>query len=284
MTTIIDGKQLACELKAAIKENLQPYQDYIPPRLEVIMIGEHPASSIYVLNKKRACEEVGIECNIHRLDESITQQEVLQLIDRLNHQETVHGIFVQFPIPPHLNKAEIEEAISPLKDVDGFTSASVSGTVLKGRCTTGEYFNACTPAGIVTLLERLNLPKGSHAVIIGRSDIVGKPLSHLLLQADYTVTVCHSKTKELTSITKTADVLIAAVGIPNFVTKEFVKEGAIVIDVGINRVDGKLCGDVATQEVLPLVQAITPVPGGVGPLTVASLIQNVYYSYQRSLR
>lgn len=280
---IINGKMLADQIKAEIKENLSALNTEAPPRLEVIMIGENPASTVYVRNKEKSCEEVGIQCHVNRLNESVTQQEVIDLIEKLNHQESVHGIFVQFPIPSHLNKAEIQEAISPIKDVDGFTSASVSGTVLKGRCETGEYFNACTPAGIMTLLSQLDVPKGAHAVIIGRSDIVGKPMSHLLLNEDYTVTVCHSKTKKLAKQTLSADVLIVAVGIPGFVTKDMVKEGAIVIDVGINRQDGKLCGDVLTDEVATVAKAITPVPGGVGPLTVASLIRNVYYAYQRSI-
>lgn len=274
MTAIIlNGKRLAKQIEHELIPEVNALKDKgITPKLAVVMVGNDPASAVYVRNKSRACERVGISYEEIFLDEKITQEELLATIRKLNRDTTVHGILLQLPLPKHLNSRLTLDTISRKKDVDGFHSLSV-GALITGRDT----FIPCTPLGVMTLLERL-LPdvdlRGKHAVIVGRSNIVGKPLAHLLLNKNATVTITHSRSHDLASFTKSADILIAAVGRANMITKDMVKPGAIVIDVGINRDDqGKLCGDVC-KDVFDIARAMTPVPGGVGPMTVAMLLQN----------
>ena len=248
--------------------------------LAVIQVGNDPASSVYVANKKKACEYIGIDSLSYELPEETTEAQLLELIDKLNDDEAVHGILCQLPLPRHMNEKKILNRISPKKDVDGFHPQNVGALVV------GDFgFVSCTPAGIIELLKRSNIEmEGKHCVVIGRSNIVGKPMALLMLRENATVTICHSKTKNLKEICKQADILIVAVGKPLFVTKEFIKEGAVVIDVGIHRDENnKLCGDVDYKDVEPLVSAITPVPGGVGPMTICMLMKNCleamkYYS------
>lgn len=245
--------------------------------LHVVLVGNDPASQVYVKHKAKDCEQVGIESKIHILPESTPQTELLELIDSLNNDSKVSGIIIQLPLPKHIEEEKVINAVSPDKDVDAFSPFNV------GRIMIGNYnFLPCTPAGIMEILDYYNIDvMGKNCVIIGRSNIVGKPMSMLMLNKSATVTVCHSKTKDLSNVTKQADVLVAAVGRPNFVTKDMVKDGAIVIDVGINRMDnGKLCGDVDYQNVAPVSSYITPVPGGVGPMTRAVLLKNTVKAAQ----
>ena len=272
MSNIIDGKLVANEVRDEIAvEVAELKKKGIEPALAVVIVGEDPASKVYVSNKKKACEKAGIISIEYALPATTTQAQLLELIEKLNKDPKVNGILVQMPLPKGLNEREVINAISPEKDVDAFHPENV------GRIMIGEYsFLPCTPAGIVILLERYNVDiSGKHCVIIGRSNIVGKPMSMLMLQKNATVTVCHSKTADLKGICKQADIIIAAVGRPKFVTADMVKEGAVVIDVGINRDENnKLCGDVDFEAVKDKVSLITPVPGGVGPMTVTVLLKN----------
>lgn len=273
MAVIIDGKELAKKIRKELKIECDSLRSNgIKPKLAVIMVGDNPASKVYVRNKSKACEEIGIEYEEYLLDENTTQQELINLIKSLNENEKVNGILLQSPIPGHLNINQAFKAISYRKDVDGFTPSSV------GKLSIGEdTFISCTPYGVMKMLEEYNIDlHGKNVVILGRSNIVGKPLIHCCLSKNATVTICHSKTNELKEYTKRADVVIAAIGKAKFVTKDMVKPGVVIIDVGINRDEnGKLCGDVDFQEVEKVASYITPVPGGVGPMTIAMLMNNV---------
>ena len=273
MSTIIDGKELAKHIREELKEEVKELKNAeIHPKLAVIMVGDDPASKVYVRNKSRACEDVGIEYEEYLLPAKTTREELLELIEKLNNDERVHGILVQSPLPEGLDANEAFRTISPKKDVDGFHPINVGKLSLNQDC-----FVSCTPYGIIKMLEAYNVPiEGANAVIIGRSNIVGKPLAQCLLNKNATVTICHSKTKNLKEITKKADILIAAIGKPKFVTEDMVKENATVIDVGINRnEEGKLVGDTDFENIKEKVSFITPVPGGVGPMTIAMLMYNV---------
>lgn len=267
----IDGKIISAAVKERIKSEVAELKAKgITTGLAVIIVGEDPASKVYVANKKKACEALGIISEEYALPENTTQDELLALINELNNKKSINGILCQLPLPRHLDESIIINSILPEKDVDAFHPANV------GKIMIGDYdFVPCTPAGIMEMLEYEGIDiSGKNCVVIGRSNIVGKPMSMLLLHKNGTVTVCHSRTKNLSEITKQADILVAAVGRPNFVTADMVKEGAVVIDVGINRVDGKLVGDVDFEAVKDKCSAITPVPGGVGPMTIAMLMQN----------
>lgn len=278
MALRIDGKQISTEIKDELKEQVQAYKEQgVEITLAVIQVGSDPASSVYVGNKKKACEYIGMRSLSYELEEQITENELMDLIKELNDRKDVNGILVQLPLPKHINEDAIIHAIDPKKDVDGFHPQNV------GALSIGEKgFVSCTPAGIIQLLKRSNIDiEGKECVVIGRSNIVGKPISMLLLRENGTVTICHSRTKDLKTITKRADILIVAVGKPRFITKEYVKEGAVVIDVGIHRnADNKLCGDVNYEDVELVASAITPVPGGVGPMTIAMLMSNCVEAVQ----
>lgn len=269
---IIDGKKIAQSVLESVKKDAEKLNGKgVTPGLAVIMVGNNQASKTYVRNKKMACEKAGIKSEEYLLPEDASEKEILNLINKLNTTKEVSGILVQLPLPPHLDSKTICERISPLKDVDAFTSKNI-GDLFKGDAK----FLPCTPAGILEILkhENINLA-GKHCVIIGRSNIVGKPLALLLIQNDATVTICHSKTKNLEGICKLADIVICAVGKEKFLKKEMVKPGTVVIDVGINRDEnGKLCGDADFENLEPICSKITPVPGGVGPMTVAMLVKN----------
>lgn len=269
---IIDGKTIAAQLKEELRITVKSLQDkQMKPTLAVVLIGKDPASRVYVSNKKKACEYVGIHSLSYELDENVSEEEVLSLINELNQNKEVNGILVQLPLPRHISEDKVITAIDPSKDVDGFHPVNV-GALSIGR----DGFVSCTPAGIIELLKRSSIPiQGKHCVVVGRSNIVGKPISMLLLQEHGTVTICHSRTKNLEEITKQGDIIIAAVGRAKFITGSMIKEGAVVVDVGINRLeDGKLCGDVDFESCREIASAITPVPGGVGPMTIAMLLHN----------
>ena len=281
---ILEGKEFARKFKEdAGKKAAELKERYgMAPGLAVIIVGEDPASQVYVRNKHKSCEELGISSKVIALPENATKEELLAQIDGLNADEKIHGILVQLPLPKQIAdcEAEILDRIDPAKDVDGFHPMNV------GRLVTGETaLVPCTPAGCVRMLELAGIPlDGKRAVVIGRSNIVGKPMLHLLLEKNATVTICHSHTKELARITREADILVAAIGKPNFVTADMVKPGAVVIDVGINRIaPKKLVGDVDFEQVKEIAGAITPVPGGVGLLTVAMLMQNVVNAMERQM-
>ena len=273
MAIRIDGKAISAEIRAELKEKTEAFaaaRGY-RPGLAVIIVGEDPASQVYVRNKKRACEEVGFYSRGYELPASTSQEELLALIDTLNADPAIHGILVQLPLPKHLDESEVLLRIDPKKDVDAFHPYNV------GKIMIGDYrFLPCTPAGVMALLERTGIEiAGKKCVVVGRSNIVGKPMAMLLLHANGTVTVCHSRTKELSSVTREADILVVAIGRADFITADMVKPGAVVIDVGMNRrADGKLTGDVDFAAVEPIASAITPVPGGVGPMTITMLMQN----------
>lgn len=272
MAKIIDGKLISAQIRQECKEKVAVLkQEGKEVCLVVVQVGEDPASSVYVRNKIKACEEIGIVSKSYKLEENTTEEELLQLIDTLNKDNSVNGILVQLPLPKHMDEKTITQAISPKKDVDGFHNESVGALVL-GQ----EGFLSCTPAGIIQLLKRSNIEmEGKHCVIVGRSNIVGKPMALLLLRENATVTICHSKTKNLKEMTKQGDIVIAAIGKPKFFDETYIKDGAVVIDVGIHRDEnGKLCGDVDFQKVEDKASAITPVPGGVGPMTIAMLMDN----------
>ena len=271
MNNIIDGKAVSAAVKERVAKEVQALKEKgVTVGLAVIIVGEDPASQVYVRNKERACEQCFMYSEKIELPESTTQTELLEIIDKLNKRTDINGILCQLPLPRHINEEAIINAISPEKDVDAFHPQNV------GKIMIGDYdFLPCTPAGVMELLASQNVEIcGKHCVIIGRSNIVGKPMSMLMLHANATVTICHSKTKNLKEICKEADIIIAAVGRPKFVTADMVKSGAVVIDVGINRTEAGLCGDVDFEAVKPLASAITPVPGGVGPMTIAMLMQN----------
>ncbi|HHT87840.1 MAG TPA: bifunctional methylenetetrahydrofolate dehydrogenase/methenyltetrahydrofolate cyclohydrolase FolD [Clostridiales bacterium] len=272
MVTIIDGKKISTDIKNELKEQVEQLKEKnIEVCLCVIQVGADPASTIYVRNKKKACEYIGIKSLSYELPEDTAEEQLIELINELNQRKDVHGILVQLPLPKHIDEDRIIQTISPDKDVDGFHPESV------GRLSIGHKgFVSCTPAGVVQLLKRYNIGiEGKECVIIGRSNIVGKPMAMLMLRENATVTVCHSKTRNLSEITSRADILIVAIGKPKFITKEYVKQGAVVIDVGMHRNENnKLCGDVDYDDVLEKVSAITPVPGGVGPMTIAMLMYN----------
>ena len=271
MSRLIDGKVISNEVKERVRLEVEALaKKGINTTLAVIIVGEDPASKIYVSNKKKACEALGIRSLEYALPADTTQEELLALIKTLNEEKSVNGILCQLPLPRHLDETEIINAISPEKDVDAFHPQNV------GHIMIGDYdFVPCTPAGIIEMLDHEGISaEGKKCVVIGRSNIVGKPLSMLLLHRNGTVTTCHSRTKELAEICRSADILVAAVGRAKFVTADMVKPGAVVIDVGMNREDGKLCGDVDFEAVKDIASAITPVPGGVGPMTIAMLMQN----------
>ncbi len=272
MAIRIDGKQISKDIKEELKEEVASLAAQGRKCcLAVIQVGNDPASSVYVGNKKKACAYIGIESLAYELPEETTEDELLEIIDKLNNDTNVHGILCQLPLPKQINEDHIIKAISPKKDVDGFHPQNVGALVI------GEQgFVSCTPAGIIQLLKRSNIEMdGKHCVVVGRSNIVGKPMSLLMLRENATVTICHSHTKNLGEICKEADILIVAIGKPQFIGKEYVKKGAVVIDVGIHRDENnKLCGDVKFDEVEPVASYITPVPGGVGPMTIAMLMHN----------
>lgn len=272
MPQIINGKEISAQIKEELKDKVKAMkEDGISVCLAVIQVGDDPASSVYVGNKKKACAYIGITSLSYELPEETTQEELLALIGELNKRKDVNGILVQLPVPAHIDKDAVIRAIAPEKDVDGFHPQSVGAL-----CIGQEGFVSCTPAGIIQLLKRSGIEiAGKECVIIGRSNIVGKPMALLLLRENGTVTVTHSGTKDLKEVTRRADILVAAVGKPKMITREYVKEGAVVIDVGIHRNENnELCGDVDYDDVAPVCSAITPVPGGVGPMTIAMLMNN----------
>lgn len=269
MAEIINGKEVSTFLRNKLKEQIR--EEGLNPGLAVIIVGEDPASKIYVRNKHRACEEVGIYSEVYALTTETTEEELLKLISELNEKKEIHGILVQMPLPKHINSEKVINAISPLKDVDAFHPVNV-GKIMGGSAV----LLPCTPAGVMELLKYYNIDvAGKNCVVIGRSDIVGKPMAMLLLHANATVTICHSKTRNLADFCRNADVLVSAVGRTGFVTEDMVKEGAVVIDVGINRdAEGKVTGDVDFENVSKKASYITPVPGGVGPMTITMLMRN----------
>lgn len=272
MAQLIDGKLISQQIKDELKEEVEQFKaEGIYICLAVIQVGSDPASSVYVRNKKKACAYIGVESRSYELPEETSEEELIKLVEELNADESVNGILVQLPVPDHIDEDKIIRTISPDKDVDGFHPVSV------GRLWIGEKgFLSCTPAGIIQLLKRSNISiEGKECVIIGRSNIVGKPMAALLLRENGTVTVAHSRTKDLKEVAKRADILIVAIGKERFITSEYIKEGAVVIDVGMHRDEANhLCGDVDFADVEPHSSAITPVPGGVGPMTIAMLMNN----------
>ena len=278
MAKIIDGKAISLAIKDELKEKVAEYKNKgIDITLAVVKVGNEPASAVYVRNKEKACEYVGINSRTLALPEETTQEELLNIVRELNEDDTVNGILVQLPLPKHIDESEILLAINSTKDVDGFHPVNV------GKMVIGEdTFLPCTPAGIIEMLKRSDIDiEGKECVVIGRSNIVGKPMSLLMLKENATVTIAHSRTKDLKEVTKRADILVAAIGKSKFVTADYVKEGAVVIDVGMDRDEnGKLCGDVDFESVEPKVSAITPVPGGVGPMTVTMLLVNCLRSVE----
>ena len=279
----IDGKAFSQVILEKIREEHNQLKEKYGKQagLAVVIVGNNPASQVYVRNKMKACENVGFYSENIELDENISEEELLQEIDKLNKNDRINGILVQLPLPAHINELKIIDSISPEKDVDGFHVANIGKMVIGDE--TG--FLSCTPYGIMQLLEEYKIEiAGKDAVIIGRSNIVGKPMALMLIQKGATVQVCNSRTKDLRKKLNDADIIIVAAGVPKLLKKEDVKEGAVVIDVGINRVDGKICGDVDYEEVAERASYITPVPGGVGPMTIASLIKNTFKSYKNSLK
>lgn len=271
MATILDGKALSLKIKQQIKEEtVLLSQKGIKPGLAVIIVGDNPASRVYVNNKKKSCEECGFYSEEFALPEETTEAELLDLIDSLNKRDDIDGILCQLPLPVHIDEKKVLLAIDYSKDVDAFHPVNV------GKIMIGDFdFLPCTPAGVMELIKLSGIEvSGKECVVVGRSNIVGKPQAMLLLHANGTVTVCHSRTKNLADVTRRADILVAAIGKANFITADMVKKGAVVIDVGMNRLNGKLCGDVDFASVEPVASAITPVPGGVGPMTIAMLMKN----------
>ncbi len=269
MAKWIDGKAISAQVKDECRDRVK--RENLDVTLAVIQVGSDPASTVYVGNKKKACEYIGIHSRSFELPEETSEEELLRLVKSLNEDDDVHGILVQLPLPDHIDEDRVIETISPKKDVDGFHPQSV------GALSIGQPgFVSCTPAGIIQLLKRSGVEiDGKECVILGRSNIVGKPMAMLMLRENATVTVCHSHTANLKEVARRADILIVAIGKPRFITREYVKENAVVIDVGIHRgSDGKLCGDVDFADVEPVASAITPVPGGVGPMTIAMLMNN----------
>ncbi len=276
---LIDGKRISTQIKEECRAKAEELKvQGKEPCLAVILVGNDPASSIYVNNKKKACEFCGIKSLSYEMDENTTESELLSLIDKLNADDSVNGILVQLPLPKHINEDLVIAKIDPKKDVDGFHVANVGAL-----CVGAEGFVSCTPAGIIELLKRSNVEiSGKNCVVIGRSNIVGKPMSLLMLKENATVTIAHSRTQNLKEITKQADILIVAIGKPRYINKEYVKDGAVIIDVGIHRDENnKMCGDVDFDDVAPIASKITPVPGGVGPMTIAMLMSNVILACER---
>ena len=281
MANIIDGKLVSKSIRESLAQEVALLKEQgIFPKLAVILVGNDPASAVYVRNKEKACLETGIEPQQITLPEETTENELLTLIERLNEDDSVHGILVQLPLPRHISEEKVIDSIDPSKDVDAFTHESV-GRIVEGKYT----FLPCTPAGIMRLLEHYEVDiSGKECVVIGRSNIVGKPMALLLLNASGTVTVCHSKTRNLSEVTSRADIIVVAVGRANFLKADMVKDGAVVIDVGINRLDnGKLCGDVEFEEVSKKASLITPVPGGVGPMTITMLMKNTVFAAKKNI-
>lgn len=276
---LLNGKELAQKLQQEMTQEVTELKEKgLQPGLAVILVGEDPASQVYVRNKERAANNIGMYSVVYRLPETTSEADLIAKIEELNHDDKVHGILVQLPLPKHINEDLVLDTIDPAKDVDGFHPMNL-GNLFAGKPT----MIPCTPAGIMELIKLSGLDlAGKNAVIIGRSNIVGKPMAHLLLQANATVTICHSKTKDLPKVAKQANVLVVAIGRANFVTADFVKEGAVVIDVGINRdKNNKLTGDVKFDEVAPLTSYITPVPGGVGPMTITMLMRQTIDAAKR---
>ena len=282
MAKIIDGKAISAQIRSEIKAETEGFANKYGkrPGLAVIIVGSDPASQVYVRNKRRACEEVGFYSEAYELPAETTQEELEALVDKLNADENIHGILCQLPLPKHLDENGVILRIDPKKDVDAFHPYNV------GKIMIGDYdFLPCTPAGVMALLERSGIDvKGKECVVVGRSNIVGKPQAMLLLHAHGTVTICHSRTKDLAEVCRRADILVAAIGKADFFTADMVKDGAVVIDVGMNRrADGKLTGDVNFAEVEPKASYITPVPGGVGPMTITMLMQNTLTAAKRAM-
>lgn len=283
MAIRIDGKATSAAVRTEIKKDVEEFVSLYKkvPGLAVVIVGENPASQVYVRNKHKACGEVGMYSEVIELPESTTEEELLSLIERLNGDERINGILVQLPLPKHLDEEKVLLRINPQKDVDAFHPENV-GKIMIGNFS----FLPCTPAGVMELLKHYNVDiAGKHCVIIGRSNIVGKPQAMLMLKENATVTICHSRTQNLAEITKQADILVAAVGRANFVSADMVKDGAVVIDVGINHLEnGKLCGDVDFEAVEPIASYITPVPGGVGPMTITMLLKNTLTAAREQLK
>lgn len=282
MAKIIDGKRIAAEVRLDIAARTVAFREKngFVPGLAVVIVGEDPASKIYVRNKKRACEEVGFYSEVHEMPENTSMEELLGKIEALKNNPAVHGILVQLPLPKHLDEKAVVAAIPPEKDVDAFHLVNV------GRIMLGDYhFLPCTPAGVMKLLEYEKIDvAGKECVVVGRSNIVGKPMAMLLLHANGTVTICHSRTKNLAEVTRRAEILVVAVGKADFITGDMVRKGAVVIDVGMNRrEDGTLTGDVQFDSVAPIASAITPAPGGVGPMTIAMLLENTLTAAKQTL-
>ncbi|HFV2522566.1 TPA: bifunctional methylenetetrahydrofolate dehydrogenase/methenyltetrahydrofolate cyclohydrolase [Streptococcus agalactiae] len=282
MTELIDGKALSQKMQAELGRKVERLKEQhgIIPGLAVILVGDNPASQVYVRNKERSALEAGFKSETLRLSESISQEELIDIIHQYNEDKSIHGILVQLPLPQHINDKKIILAIDPKKDVDGFHPMN-TGHLWSGR----PMMVPCTPAGIMEMFREYHVDlEGKHAVIIGRSNIVGKPMAQLLLDKNVTVTLTHSRTRNLSEVTKEADILIVAIGQGHFVTKDFVKEGAVVIDVGMNRDEnGKLIGDVVFEQVAEVASMITPVPGGVGPMTITMLLEQTYQAALRSV-
>lgn len=276
MAQIIYGSELSMKLKALMAEKIAGYtKTHRVPLLGVVLVGDDPASMSYVKGKEKACNAIGMNSKTYHLDGDTTMESLLELIDGLNHDDTVDGILVQLPLSSHLDESKVLSSIDPSKDVDGLTPISM------GKFFSNQPgFKPCTPLGIMELLKEANVSiEGKHAVVIGRSQLVGNPIAQLLLRANATVTMTHSKTVDLAKVCRSADILIVAIGKPRFITADYVKEGAVVIDVGVNRVDGKLCGDVDFDMVEPKASVITPVPKGVGPMTITMLLSNTLQAY-----
>ncbi|MBE6452735.1 MAG: bifunctional methylenetetrahydrofolate dehydrogenase/methenyltetrahydrofolate cyclohydrolase FolD [Alphaproteobacteria bacterium] len=275
---ILDGKKLASQIREDLSSKISALQGTLPPALAVVLVGDNEASKIYVRNKKKAASEIGMICEVLELSSGIGENALLEVINELNSNHHIHGIIVQLPLPPHINPLHILSAISPQKDVDGFNPYN-AGLL---SCREDSAIISATPKGILRLLQHSDIElSGKHAVIIGRSNIVGRPAAILMLNQDCTVTITHSKTQNLQALIKQADIVIAACGSPKLVKKDWIKPGAVVIDVGINRLEGKLCGDVDFEEVSQIASYITPVPGGVGPMTVAMLLENTFEAFQK---
>ena len=283
MGELIDGKKISGIIREEISEKVTEIEkEYnVTPGLAVILVGEDPASKVYVRNKERACKETGIYSEVLRLPEETTEEELFSYIDGYNGNEKIHGLLVQFPVPAHLDQQRIIDRIKPEKDVDGLTYINVG----KLSSAAKDGLVSCTPRGIVELVKRTGTEiEGKNVVVIGRSNLVGKPVAQLFLNENATVTICHSRTKDLKEIARTADILVVAIGKPHFITEEYVKEGAVVIDVGTSRLDGKLTGDCVTDTIIEKASYITPVPGGVGPMTITMLLDNTIKACLNSLK
>ena len=275
---IIDGKKCSEEILESLKQEVSEYKEKLGkvPGLAVIILGDNPASKIYVKSKIRACEKTGVLSKEIILDENVSEEELIKEIEKLNNDKNINGILVQLPLPAHINEKRVCEAISVKKDVDGFKPENLGKIMLGDE----DGFISCTPQGIIYLIDQLNMDlHGKNVVVVGRSNIVGKPVASLLINKGATTTICNSKTKDLPGILKRADIIVIAIGKAKFLTKDMVKEGAVIIDVGINRVDGKICGDVDFENVSQIASHITPVPGGVGPMTIAMLLKNTVKAF-----